>query len=380
MDNGLHGAEMAMSTNGSDFRPPELAVIVPTFNERGNVTALFRLLETALAGIAWEVIYVDDDSRDGTLDELQDLSRKDGRVRYLHRIGRRGLASAVVEGMLATNSSYIAVIDCDLQHDETKLPEMLDLLRCGAFDVVVGSRYMEQGGFGDWPENRRLISQAATRLAHAVLPVALSDPMSGFFALTREAFQRSVRGLSKQGYKILLDIVLSFETPPRVREVPYTFRRRTQGQSKLDSSVVIDYLVLLLDKTVGHLVPARFILFAAVGASGVIVHMLSLVTLMALSIGFTMAQAGATLAAMTFNFFVNNILTYRDERLKGLRPVVGGLLSFYAVCALGAVSNVGVASVLFEKNYVWWLSAIVGILVGVVWNYALTSTFTWRGR
>ena len=167
---------------------------------------------------------------------------------------------------------------------------------------------------------------------------------------------------------------------PRVREVPYTFRLRTQGQSKLDSSVVIDYLVLLLDKTVGHLVPARFILFAAVGASGVIVHMLSLVTLMALSIGFTMAQAGATLAAMTFNFFVNNILTYRDERLKGLRPVVGGLLSFYAVCALGAVSNVGVASVLFEKNYVWWLSAIVGILVGVVWNYALTSTFTWRGR
>ncbi len=357
---------------------PDIAIIIPTFNERGNVTALFEKLEACLAGRAWEAVYVDDDSKDGTVDELRALSRRDRRVRVIHRIGRRGLASAVVEGMLATSAPYLAVIDSDLQHDETKLPEMLDLLRKGECDLVVGSRYVEGGGFGDWQKSRLMISQFATKLAHMVLPVHLSDPMSGFFAITRDAFMNSVRDLSKQGYKILLDIVLSSSQTPRVREVGYTFRLRTQGESKLDSSVILDYVILLLDKTIGHIVPARFILFGAVGGAGVFVHMLTLALFLGVAAPFVVGQAVATVVAMTFNFFVNNVLTYRDKRLKGFWPQVKGLLTFYAVCSLGAMSNVGVASVLFERQFSWWLSAIAGILVGVVWNYAMTSTFTWR--
>ncbi|MFO1147001.1 MAG: glycosyltransferase family 2 protein [Alsobacter sp.] len=374
------GFDVDPSGQVGPFHPAELAIVIPTFNERGNVSAIFDRLKTVLKDVAWEVVFVDDDSTDGTLEELGDLSRRDPRVRFLHRIGRRGLSSAVVEGMLATHAPYVAVVDCDLQHDETKLPAMLEVLRSGDADIVVGSRYVDEGGVGDWSQKRRFVSQTATRLAQAILPVQLSDPMSGFFALTRPALMASVRTLSGQGYKILLDIVLSSKTHPRIREVPYTFRLRTRGESKLDSSVIVDYLMLLIDKTIGHIVPARFILFAAVGATGVLVHMATLVATLAASLAFPISQAISTWVAMTFNFFLNNVLTYRDKRLKGARAVVLGLLSFYAVCSLGAISNVGVASILFNKNYSWWLSALIGIAVGLVWNYALTSTFTWRKK
>jgi dolichol-phosphate mannosyltransferase len=362
------------------YVPADLAIIIPTFNEKGNVTALFRQIDAALQGVAWEAIFVDDDSSDGTIDELRELSRADRRVRYIHRIGRRGLATAVVEGMLATPAPFLAVMDCDLQHDETKLPAMLAALRSGDCDIVVGSRYVGQGSVGNWSGRRLAISQAATRLAQLVLPLPLADPMSGFFALSRETLMAAVRNMSGQGYKVLLDIILSARTPLRIREVPYTFRARQRGESKLDSSIVVDYLMLLIDKSIGRFVPARFVLFAAVGATGVIVHMAALTAALGLGVVFMAGQILATIVAMTFNFALNNSLTYRDKRLKGFRGIALGLLSFYAVCGLGAVSNVGVASILFQKNYSWWLSALAGILVGVVWNYALTSTLTWRKR
>ena len=151
-----------------------------------------------------------------------ELSRRDPRVRFIHRIGRRGLASAVVEGILATSAPYLAVIDSDLQHDETKLPQMLELLKSGQCDIVVGSRYVEEGSFGEWGKSRLVISQLATKLAQYVIPVKLTDPMSGFFAITRDAFMKSVRKLSKQGYKILLDIVMSTDKPLKVKEVGFT--------------------------------------------------------------------------------------------------------------------------------------------------------------
>ena len=357
---------------------PQLAVIIPTYNEAGNVAALVEKLDASLTGISWEAIFVDDDSTDTTLDELGKLCSADRRIRYLHRIGRRGLSSAVVEGMLATNAPYLGVIDGDLQHDETRLPTMLKLLQAGDCDVVVGSRYVAEGGFGKWARHRQLISIAATKLAQFVLPFHISDPMSGYFMLTRAAFMRSVRRLSNQGYKILLDIILSSPDKFRVKEVSYVFRNRVSGESKLDSNVIFEYLLMLIDKTIGHLVPVRFVLFGAVGGTGVLVHMTTLALCLSLAISFSTSQAIGTFVAMTFNFFINNTLTYRDKRLKGFWPIIKGLLSFYVVCSLGAVSNVGVASVLFERNYSWWLSGLAGILMGVVWNYAMTATFTWR--
>ena len=303
-----------------ELGPPILSVIIPTLNERENVEKMVQRLAACLRDVRWEVVFVDDDSSDGTLDVLRDLSRQDSRVRYIHRLGRRGLASAVVEGMLSTSSPYLAVIDCDLQHDETQLPLMLERLQSETCDIVVASRYLKQN-FGSWDKRRLRMSQIGTSVAQFLLLTPLSDPMSGFFCLTREAFDASVRGLSARGYKILLDIVMSSRVPPRIEEIAYEFRPRAHGDSKLDSAAVIEYLLLLLDKTVGRVIPTRFLLFSIVGGTGLLVNMAVLALLYKLGgINFTVSETIATIAAMTSNFFVNNILTYRDKRLQGLGP------------------------------------------------------------
>lgn len=360
-------------------RPPLLSIVVPTFNEHDNLTELVGRLGTLLDGLDWEVVFVDDDSTDGTPLALRELSQSDVRVRFLHRIGRRGLASAVVEGILSTSAPFVAVMDADLQHDERRLVDMLDRLQSTESDIVVGSRYLEEGGVDGWDERRQTISRVATRLAHLLLKTELSDPMSGFFMLRREAFDRSVRRLSSIGYKILLDILVSARPPLKIAEVPYTFRNRVHGESKLDSAVTWEYVMLLLDKTVGRIVPVRFVMFMLVGGLGVFVHMLTLAGLnQAWNVSFVASQTAATVVAMTFNFFANNVLTYRDKRLKGFWPLLGGLLSFYAICSVGAISNVGIASFLFSQHYSWWASGFAGILLGAVWNYAASSIFTWR--
>ena len=358
---------------------PVLAIVVPTLNEAANIEALLTKIESALADVRWEVIFVDDDSQDRTRDIILQRCRIDPRVRLVHRIGRRGLSSAVVEGILSSSTRYVAVIDADMQHDERLLRPMLEAIEGGECDLAVGTRYATEGGVGDWAEGRQTISQIATRLSRLVVKVKISDPMSGFFMIRRDLFDTVVRGLSVQGYKILLDIITSSPSSLRIREFPYVFRSRQHGESKLDPLVSLEYLLLLLDKMVGQWVPVRFILFMAVGGLGVIIHLAVLTILFEVaSTKFVTAQSIATMAAMTFNFFLNNVFTYRDRRLKGFWPVLRGLLSFYLVCSAGAVSNVGVASFLFVRDFSWWISGVVGILVGAVWNYAASSILTWR--
>ena len=366
-------------TARSFLGPYELTIVLPTFNEVENVEPILTKLDFALPNVAWEAVFVDDDSKDGTPRAVMAATKNRPNVRIVRRIGRRGLSSAVVEGALTSMAPYIAVMDADMQHDETILKDMLSDLRAGASDLIVGTRYTEGGGVGEWSRKRLAASQIATKMAQIVMRTKLSDPMSGFFMITREAFESVVGRLSGQGFKILLDIVSSSEKPLRVSEKVYKFKPRQFGESKLDSFVVIEYLLLLVDKTFGHLVPARFILFAAVGGIGLLVHMAILAScFQVLGTGFTASQSTATVLAMTFNFFVNNFLTYRDQRLKGPKQLFIGLLSFCAVCALGAIANVGIAKYMFTNLYSWWLSGIAGVIVGAVWNYAATSAFTWR--
>jgi dolichol-phosphate mannosyltransferase len=358
---------------------PELVVVVPTFNERENIAPLLEKLGQTLDGLQWEVVFVDDDSTDGTVAALEQACRSDRRVRSVRRLGRRGLASAVVEGIQSSFAPFIAVMDADLQHDERLLRPMLEMLRKDAADIVVGSRYLAEGGLGDWSKGRRTISAVATHLSRLVLKGReLTDPMSGFFMMKRDTFDAGVRRLSQEGYKILLDIVASSPGAPRIKEVPYVFGARQHGESKLDSLVILDYVTLLLDKLIGRWVPVRFLMFTAVGSVGVVLHMAVLAAARSLGLPFLTAQTAATAIAIAGNFFLNNALTYRDKRLKGFGPLLLGLLTFYAVCAVGAIPNVGIANFLFVQDYGWWVSGICGVLVGAVWNYAASALFTWR--
>lgn len=359
---------------------PEFAVIIPTFREKANIPELVERLRRILDGLAWEVIFVDDDSPDGTAACARALAREDARIRVLQRIGRRGLSSACIEGMLASAAPFLAVMDADLQHDETLLPTMLEVLRREPVDVVVGSRYVEGGGTGTWDLSRVRKSRFATRLAQAAIKVPLRDPMSGFFALRADLLHRVVRRLSSIGFKILLDILASSPTSLKVKELPYEFRERTAGESKLDSRVAWDFVMLILDKTIGRAVPVRFFMFMFVGGLGVFVHFAVLTALFAaFKTSFLVGQSGATLAAMTFNFALNNILTYRDMRLSGWRWL-WGWATFVLACSIGGLANVGIANYLFQQQTFWVFSAMAGILVGVVWNYAVTSLYTWRAK
>lgn len=355
---------------------PNVAVVVPTFNEAMNVAELSRRLAVLLEGEAYEILFVDDHSPDGTADAVRALSEADGRVRCIERVGRRGLSTAVIEGIMATSAEYAVVMDADLQHDEAKVPQMLAALRSG-YDLVVGSRYAEGGGMGDWSEARERGSRFATRLAGMLNAGEITDPMSGFFALRTGVFRDRIEGLTGTGYKILLDLVATKGPELRVTEVPYEFRARQSGESKLDSRVMLEFFELLLAKTVGRFIPTKFVMFSLVGGLGVLVHF----AVLSMTFGplpFVTAQALATMVAMTANFFVNNVFTYFDRRLRGWR-LIPGLLSFCAASSVGALANVGVAAYLFSSlNAVWYLSALAGIVVGAAWNYAVTALYTWR--
>lgn len=360
--------------------PLDLSIIVPTFNERQNVRELIARVERALAGLRWEMILVDDDSPDGTNAEVRSIAVRDSRIRCLRRIGRRGLASACIEGMLASSAPTLVVMDADLQHDERKIPDMLAALETQHAQLVIASRYMTGGATGEWNDTRAAMSRLATRASRIVCRQPISDPMSGFFMIRAETLEACVRRLSGTGFKILLDIIASAPERLRVAEVPYTFRTRLHGESKLDSLVVWDFGMLLADKTIGKYVPVRFVAFGVVGGAGVVVHMAVLAALRAAAIEFQNAHAVATMLSMVFNFWLNNLLTYRDRRLRGVRWV-RGLVSFVAACSLGAVANVGIASYLFQSRTQWVLAALAGVAVGAVWNYAITQLYTWgRGR
>jgi dolichol-phosphate mannosyltransferase len=359
-------------------RPLELAVIVPTLNEAANVGPLLDRLAVALGEIAWEVIFVDDGSIDDTVPILSALALREPRVRLIRRYGRRGLASAVVEGMLSTPAPVLAVIDADLQHDERILPQLYRTIVDQDADVAVGTRYAAGGSTGDWQAKRLWISRCATRVADTVLDINVSDPMSGFFAVRREAFLASLPRLSNFGYKILLDILASAPEPLSIREVPYRFALRTAGESKLDATIAFEYGLLLLDKTVGRWIPIRLLMFICVGALGLIVNLAMLGFLAATTnLRFVAAQSIAVVGAMTFNFLLNNVFTYRDRRRRGL-GLLRGLLGFYLACGLGGAANVSIGGLALDCGASWWIAGSLGAGVGCLWNYVASSILAWR--
>ncbi len=357
---------------------PELTVVVPAFRERENVPALLDALDVALDGSDWEAIVVVDDAFDGTEEFVRERAQRDGRVRLLHRIGRRGLASACIEGMLASSSPYLAVIDADLQHDEKLLPEMLAAARRDGVDLVVASRYMDGASTGDLPPQRVRMSRLASRVSRLVCR-GLSDPMSGFFIVRRAFLDRVVRRLYGRGFKVLLDLVAAARGEVAIVERPYHMRSRERGDSKLGARVIAEFLMLILYHLSGRLLPARFFLFGAVGLTGIGVHLSTLWLAHGFAgAGFMASQLAATWVAMTSNFFLNNVFTYGDQRLRG-RRIWRGLASFYVACGIGAFINVAMAEWLYLQSVKYWAAGLAGALIAAIWNFFTTASLTWGG-
>ena len=380
MDQRTPTSSVGKPQNAVELTAPDIAVILPTFNEHANLPVMIKRIAQALAHEDWEILIVDDNSPDGTSMVARELGAHDRRIRCLRRIGRRGLAGACIEGMLATQAPFVAIIDADLQHDEALLVDMLAKLRGGNVDLVVASRYCEGAQQSGLTENRARASRWSTALARRVLNLDLTDPMSGYFMIRRSIVDELAPALSTQGFKILLDIAATGGDRLRVAELPYVFGTRLHGDSKLDALVILNFGQLLLAKFTNDAVSYRFVLFCLVGLSGIVVHMSALATLHELGTNnFGLEQTIATMIAIAWNFVFNNLFTYRDQRLVGW-PFLKGLVEFELICAVGAISNVGIASLIYGQMNTWWLAGFCGALMSAVWNYALSAAFVWRAH
>ena len=362
-----------------DAAPLELAIVLPTLNESGNIAPLITRIEAALGQQGWEAIVVDDNSADGTADEARRLALTDSRIRVIQRIGRRGLASAAIEGMCATAAPFVGVMDADHQHDPALLAPMLEAVKSGECDLAYASRFAPGADArGLSSREREAASRLANALARRLTGSELSDAMSGYFVLRSEQVRRQAADLSGIGFKIMLDLLATARPPLRVREFALAFAERRAGDSKLDHGVLLDFLAGLYERYLGRIIPTRFALFGTVGALGVGVHftVLTLIYLVA-GVAFGWAQAIATMVAMTFNFWLNNLFTYRDRKLVGALALFTGWLGFCATCAVGAFANVAVATLIEARTGHWASAALAGIAIGSVWNYALSSRFVW---
>lgn len=368
-------------------------MVSPTYNEAENVSRLAREVASALSGIDYELLIVDDDSPDRTWAVAQELATRNPRVRVLRRTADRGLSQAVIEGCLSSSSDYVAVIDADLQHDPAILCQMIIALDAGA-EIAVGSRYVKGGGTGTWSAARRFQSWVATKLAQTFLGVELSDPMSGYFILPRRSFNRIYKHLDSKGFKILLEIVARL-APSNIQEVPFTFRTRVAGESKLSSRVILQYLGQLWRlSSVSRYMPVRFIKFALVGASGTLVNLCAFLILSRLfRVQDWRISASASLVANLTNYIFNNAWTFVDRVHRGW-SLVWGYVSYLGFSLVGLsastltfaglthISDIHLHSFrgLRELGILALWFQFAGILVGTIFNYELNKRFTWRNR
>ncbi len=361
---------------------PTLSVVIPTYNERDNISKILEKLKKVLKSITHEIIFVDDNSPDGTSAVIKDFIKNSSKIRLIHRIGRKGLAGAVIEGVFAANADLVAVMDCDLQHDESKLLDMINLFsKNNSLDIVIGSRFTETGEINEkaFSKMRKLGSKASTLIIKKVLNIESTDPLSGFFMVKKESFLKSSENLQTQGFKVLADFLATSRNNIKIKEIGYKFRNRTAGESKMSILTALELIGLVLSQLLKGRVSIRFILFCMVGLSGIFVQLLITGLAMLLINQFPTSQTLGIFAAMTSNYFLNNVITFQERKLKSL-DLIRGLFSFYLICSLGAFANIAIATYIFGFSSNWLISSLIGALFGAVWNFTLTSIFTWKSK
>ena len=368
-----------MASDATSGRPaPTLSIVVPTYKESNNVPILFERIAAALGGMPWEMIVVDDDSPDGTSNVAFRLAAADSRLRCLRRVNRSGLAGAVIEGWMSSSADFVAVIDGDLQHDESILLAMYQALAKGSGDLVIGTR-LRDASEGALSPARQQLSDLGAWFFRRIAGATVSDPMSGFFMIRREIVSRLAPRLSPDGFKILVDVILSAGGGLNIIEVPYSFRKRHAGESKLTPLVGIDFLGVVVHHATAGALPTRFVLFAMIGVVGLVVHVVALSAVLNRSsmLTFDSGQLVATVVAMASNFILNNEITYSSYRYRGL-DMITGFAGFALGCSVGAIANIDVASWLYKDNQTWWVAGLAGALLSVVWNYAVSTNLIWR--
>ncbi|MFM9088845.1 MAG: glycosyltransferase family 2 protein [Cyanobium sp.] len=358
-----------------------LSIVLPTYNESENVIPIATELLVLRDKIDLEIIFVDDDSQDGTADKIRELAHSAPQVRLIRRIGRGGLSSAIKEGILDATGDLVVVMDCDGQHPPASVMAAVSYLEETGVDLVIGSRFHPDSLIRGLSELRERNSTWANAVARFSLPRyrQLTDYMSGFFVCRLAQVLPYVRQIDVNGFKFLYELLAISRGRLRVAEIPLMFQQRISGESKLNLAVVWDLGISILHTLLFRSVPRRAISFALVGATGVGIHLLIYsLTRQFLHFNFEFAQTSAVLGAASSNFLINNILTFRFQQLAGFRLLIG-LVRFLLVTSMGMVANVGVSSALYHQHTQQALLAMfAGIAVDFVWKYAASSKFVWN--
>ena len=355
---------------------PHLTIVIPTYNESENISPLVEALYDSLGGYPYDILFIDDDSPDGTAERIRDLAGSRP-VSVEVRTDKKGLASAVVDGFSLARGELVAVMDADLQHPPEVISRLLEAANRGA-DLVIASRYIPGGSVGNWSWLRRFISAGAGWLAHLLLPRtrSIKDPMSGCFMFRRRLLEGVE--LSPVGYKILLEM-LCLTQPGSITEVAYRFENRRAGKTKLSLITQGDYLrhLVSLMRRTGEL--SRVFKFIAVGASGTIVNLaiLSLLTEQA-GVPYIISGAVAFQSAVVWNFMWNDRFTFGD-RGKTKYGFWTRLARFNLVSLGGLLIYLGVLAVFTELIGTHYLiSALAGIALSFGWNFLSNNWWTWR--
>ena len=371
----------ALEVGGPGMDEAILTIVMPCFNERENIASVVsEISRLTNRRLIRRIIFVDDNSPDGTAEYIKSIANTSPvELLCIHRIGRHGLSSAVAEGVMLADTHYVAVMDSDGQHDPADLKAMLHAALEEQAELVIGSRFKNQRTLASHRGIRGWFSRIGNRLARMVTGRDLTDPLTGYFLFERGLFNQTIAEARPGGFKILLDILqASRGLDIAVREVQINFRARGAGESKLDASVLLEFADQIVASLTGGLLPSKFTSFALIGLSGIVVHFAALHTfLFSAGLPFNAAQAGATLTAMVSNFALNNALTFRRSRYRGI-TWFSGLFYFIVVCGFGAIANVGVAGYLNTQHEAWWLSALAGVLVGTIFNFAISKNYIWK--
>jgi dolichol-phosphate mannosyltransferase len=358
--------------------PQRISIVGPTYNESGNISLFVQDVDAALAGYNWEILFVDDNSSDGTAATVFELASIDDRVRLILRMSDRGLAKSCIQGMLSAKGELLCVMDVDGQHDPEVIVDMVARMEADGLDIISAARQLDDIGASDaLSPVRNKISKLGNKLCEILLKRKLSDPLTGYFIIRRDAFLRVAPQLGDAGFKILLDILYSDKSLKHA-EIPFEFGSRRQGESKFDSFVAWTFLSFLLSKISGGLLPPKLVSFLLVGALGLPVHFATLYVFLGLGLNFVWAQSMAAFAAATSNFFLNDLLTFHNQRLSG-RKMFWGYLKFIAVSSVGIVANVSVASIANDRLiHVVFLATIAGIAMDTLWKFVMINRFIWK--
>ena len=359
-----------------------ISIIIPTFNEVKNIKDLIVHLMLLLINFDYEIIVVDDDSPDGTAEEINQLMKTNKKIHLINRIGRSGLSSAIKEGLIFAKGEYSVVLDGDGQHDPNCVLEMIGEIKKSKFDIIVGSRFLKKSKLTGLSEERSLSSKLANKIARISLPKKysnLTDYLSGCFCLKNKKTNNLVRRIEINGFKFLYELLAISKGNLLIKEIPLFFKERNYGQSKLDLAVVWDFLISILHNFGFRILPRRAISFGLVGISGVFVQLLiTLILTKIILLDFKSALPFSVVCAASSNFLINNMLTFRTNRLRNF-ALIRGLLKFLLVASLPVIANVGIASAVYLYISTDTLIAqLAGIAIVYAWNYLASSLFVWN--